>query len=138
MSIITAIVVVILGPYILTSIVNGRENTESKLTGIDSGKDVIIQINGENQLIDVEEYIAGVLPGLVDWKAESEVIEAQAVAVRAKIYYAMGQETVIWASSLEYTYYEGATLKQRLGETNYEKAKDIYEKAVKNTVGIVG
>lgn len=136
-SLITAMVVIVLGPFILTSIINGRQGKTSAITKIDTGKDVIVQINGENQLIDVEEYIVGVLPGLVDWHSDSKIIEAQAVAVRGKIYYAMGEETVIWGNKLEYTYYEGTELEKRLGKANVEKAIQVYEKAVINTKGIV-
>lgn len=133
---IMSIIVIIFGPFILTSLINGREDKTSKLEKVDSGRDVIVQTNGENRLIDVEQYIAGVLPGLVDYKKSQDMIEAQAVAVRAKIYYAMGEETVIWASSLEYTYYEGKALKERLG-SDYKKAIKKYENAVINTAGIV-
>ncbi|MBP3621441.1 MAG: hypothetical protein J6J16_06755 [Lachnospiraceae bacterium] len=136
-TIITAVAVVVLGPYILTSIINGRQGNVSAISSIDTGRDVIIQIDGQNQLIDVEEYIVGVLPGLVDWQSDMDIIEAQAVAVRGKIYYAMGEETVIWASNLEYTYYAGDELTKRLGKGNVEKAVKIYEKAVINTKGII-
>ena len=134
---IAIIAIVILGPYILTSIINGRQGNTSKLDGIDTGKDVIIQLDGENRLIDVEKYIAGVLPGLVDWRQNSDIIEAQAVAVRAKIYYAMGEDTIINASSLEYTYYTQDELNEKIGKDDKNKAIQTYEKAVLNTKGVI-
>ncbi len=135
-TIVTAVAVMVLGPYIMTSIINGRYNTSSAISSIDTGRDVIIQIDGENRLMDVEEYIAGVLPGLVDWQSDSNIIEAQAVAVRGKIYYAMGKETAIWANTFEYTYFDEVQLEKQFGKNNAKKAAEIYEKAVINTKGI--
>lgn len=135
-TIVTAVAVMVLGPYIMTSIINGRYSTSSAISSIDTGKDVVIQIDGENRLIDVEEYIAGVLPGLVDWQSDSNIIEAQAVAVRGKIYYAMGKETAIWANKFEYTYFDQEELEKQLGKSNADKAAEIYQKAVINTKGI--
>lgn len=137
MTIVATIAIVIMGPYLLTSIINGRQTQTSLLDGVDTGKDVVIQIDGENLLIDVEEYIAGVLPGLADWTADSTIIEAQAVAIRTKIYYAMAESTLIQANSLEYTYYTKQQIIEKLGEENGKKAQTIYEKAVYNTKGIV-
>lgn len=135
-TIVTAVAVMVLGPYIMTSIINGRYNTTSAISSIDTGRDIIIQIDGENRLMDVEEYIAGVLPGLVDWQSDSNIIEAQAVAVRGKIYYAMGKETAIWANTFEYTYFDEAQLEKQFGKNNAKKAAETYEKAVINTKGI--
>ena len=58
-----------------------------------------------NRLLDVEQYIAGVLPGLVEPEANVQIMEAQAVAVRTKIYFAMGESTVIDASNLDFKFY---------------------------------
>ncbi len=137
MTLVATVALVIMGPYLLTCIINGRQIQTSLLENVDTGKDVIIQINGENMLIDVERYIAGVLPGVVDWTADATLIEAQAVAVRAKIYYAMGENTLIEARNLEYTYYTKQQIYEKLGEVNGEKAQQIYERAVYKTQGMV-
>lgn len=123
-------------PYFMTIMINGgtREN-DSKIAKINTGKDVIVHIDGENKLIDVEEYILGVLPGIVSAEAESDVIEAQTVAVRTKIYRSMGEETIINANKLDFTYYSEKELKEKLGEKTYNKVMSIYESAINNTVG---
>lgn len=136
MAVIVTLAVVILGPYIFTSIMNGRQNDRSDLEKIDTGRDVIVETEGGNVLMDVEAYVAGVLPGIVDWEENPDIIRAQAVAVRGKIYYAMGQETVIHGNKLEYTYYGKDSLKKKLGG-DYKKAIKIYEKAVMDTKGII-
>ncbi len=123
-------------PYFMTIMINGgtRED-DSKIAKINTGKDVIVHIDGENKLIDVEEYILGVLPGIVSAEAESDVIEAQTVAVRTKIYRSMGEETIINANKLDFTYYSEKELKEKLGEKTYNKVMSIYESAINNTVG---
>ena len=133
MTVVATLAIMIMAPFILTTIINGRVHNSSVLEGTETGKDVIIQINGQNKLIDVEIYIAGVLPGLVDYNQSMEVIEAQAVAIRTKIYFAMGTETLINESALEYDYYSEEELISRLGKNQSREAIFIYETAVKNT-----
>lgn len=123
-------------PYFMTIMINsGTRENDSKIAQINTGKDVIVHIDGENKLIDVEEYILGVLPGIVSAEAEPDVIEAQTVAVRTKIYRSMGDETIINANKLDFTYYSEKELKEKLGEKTYNKVMSIYESAINNTVG---
>lgn len=123
-------------PYLMTVIINGgTRGNNSKLTKISTGRDVIIRIDGKNELIDVEQYILGVLPGVVSADADADVIEAQAVAVRTKVYRSMGNNTIIDAGKLDFTYFSEKELKEKLGEKNYNKIMSVYENAVENTVG---
>ncbi len=85
--------------------------------------------------MDVEEYIVGVLPGLVDYDSDMDVIEAQAVAVRTKIYYVMQEETMIRADSLEYEYYNNENIISKYKRNKYNTAQTKYERAVVNTAG---
>lgn len=127
---------VILFPYMLTTMMNGRYGVaESKVSSLSTGRDVLMQIDGVNMLMDVEQYIAGVLPGLVSPDSDASVIEAQAVAVRTKIYYEMGSNTVIQASDLEFTYYTKQDYIDKWGEAKYKRVKEIYDTAVLNTTG---
>lgn len=129
----TAIVIMI--PYIMTIAINGKQvESGSEIQKVDSGRDVLMQIDGANVLIDVEQYIAGVLPGMVDFSSENSFIEAQAVAIRTKIYYAMGSETVVNASELDYKYYSIQDYINKWGKNNYKQIKDKYDLAVINTV----
>ncbi len=123
-------------PYLMTVIINGgTRGNDSKITKISTGKDVIVRIDGKNELIDVEQYILGVLPGVVSADADAAVIEAQTVAVRTKIYRSMGNNTIIDAGKLDFTYFSEKELKEKLGEKNYNKIMSVYENAVENTVG---
>jgi len=131
---ITMSVLVVMIPYILTMTINGR-NVESgvQIKQIDTGRDVLIQIDGSNQLIDVEEYIAGILPGITEYSSDITYIEAQAVAVRTKIYFAMKENTIINASELDYEYYSEEEYLKKWGEKNYKQIKNKYDTAVINT-----
>lgn len=123
-------------PYLMTVIINGgTRGDSSRITKISTGRDVIVRIDGQNKLIDVEQYILGVLPGVVSADADAAVIEAQAVAVRTKIYHSMGNDTIIDAGKLDFTYFSENELKEKLGEKNYNRIMSVYENAVENTVG---
>lgn len=132
---ITFIAAIILLPYIITMLVNGHHGSMGAgISNIDSGKDVFIQIDGDNRLLDVEQYIAGVLPGIVAPDASVEIMEAQAVAIRTKIYFAMGENTVIDSSSLEFKYYTKEDFIHEWGKTVYANSSVKYEEAVINTL----
>lgn len=131
---IASFAIVVMLPYIMTIAMNGRyKDGDTNIEQLDSGMDVLIKEDGANRLMDVEEYIVGVLPGLVAADSDIEVIEAQAVAVRTKIYYSMGTETVIDATNLPYTYYSVNERLSRWGQKNFRNINSKYEQAVMNT-----
>lgn len=135
MAAITFVAAIILLPYIITMIINGQHgDIGTGIGNLDSGKDVLIQIDGDNRLLDVEQYIAGVLPGLVEPEANVQIMEAQAVAVRTKIYFAMGESTVIDASNLDFKYYTKEDFIHEWGKSVYANSSVKYEKAVINTL----
>ena len=81
-------VIMIMMPYLITMAINGKkEDSGLQLKNINTGRDVLININGKNELMDVEEYIAGVLPSVVGPENNDEMLAAQAVAIRTQIYY---------------------------------------------------
>lgn len=127
---------VVMIPCLLTLVINGRHHAIT-VEMIDSGRDVLINKNGENVLMDVEQYIVGVLPGIVDYGATREYIEAQAVAVRTKVYFAMGDSTVVDATSLAFDYYDDEKYMNKYGMGNYQSIKACFEEAVINTCGQV-
>jgi hypothetical protein len=121
-------------PYVMTLVINGRyDDRVSELEKVSTGRDVLVNLDGKNLLLDVELYIAGVLPGLVSPDSDTDVIEAQAVAVRTRIYYEMGDKTVINASELDFKYYTKNDFIEKWGSGKYRKVKLIYQEAVLNT-----
>lgn len=127
-------ILLIMLPCLITLAINGRyEGITVEM--LDSGRDVLIYIDGENQLMDVEEYLVGVLPQVVDYGATEEFIEAQTVAVRTKVYYSMGDKTVINASELSYEYFDDNKYMNKYGMENYQNIKKEFEEAIINTAG---
>ncbi|MBR3834029.1 MAG: SpoIID/LytB domain-containing protein [Lachnospiraceae bacterium] len=128
------VIIIVMLPCLLTLAINGRHQAIS-VDMINSGRDVLIYIDGENVLMDVEQYIVGILPGVVDYGATQEFIEAQAVAVRTKIYFAMGENTVVEESTLSFEYFDENKYMNKYGMENYQAIQDAFEQAVINTAG---
>lgn len=123
-------------PCLLTFCINGRNPApEETLSHIKTGRDVLIQTSDGNHLIDVEQYVAGILPGLVDASADDSYLQAQAVAIRTRVYYAMGEATVIQADQMEFQYYTEADYIAKWGKNKYKAIKERYEQAVISTCG---
>jgi hypothetical protein len=126
----------VFAPYMVTLMVNGGgSGSESLLAGVSTGRDVVISDSGKNYLVDVEKFVAMCLPSLIQWDSDEELLEAQAVAVRSRIIYSMGSETVVNASELGYTYLTEAKLKELTG-ASYLTARKKYEQAVYDTLGV--
>ena len=66
---------------------------------------------------------------------DDSYLQAQAVALRTKVYYAMGDATVIQASDLEFQYYTEEDYIAKWGRENYKSVKARYERAVIATKG---
>lgn len=120
--------------YILTFAINGKkESSEQEFQKLDTGKDVLINIEGQNELMDVEQYIAGVLPYEIDETATLEVACAQAVAIRTSIYFTMGDKTVIEGEKLNYKYMTDREGEKNYGREGYAKMRKICQQAVVET-----
>lgn len=131
----TVMATVLFLPYIITMMMSGRYGSyASKLASVSSGRDILIEIDGANMLMDVEQYIAGVLPGLVDPDSDMKVIEAQAIAVRTKIYFEMGERKVLSAEDLEFEFFTTEDMIERYGKSKYKNVRMIYETATVNTL----
>lgn len=128
------VILVIMLPCLLTLCLNGIRD-DVTIDMINTRRDVLIKSDGENVLMDVEKYIVGILPGIIEYGASQEYIEAQVVAVRTKIYYAMGESTVVDAQELGFQYFDQEKLINKYGIDNYKVIEDIFEEAVINTVG---
>ncbi len=128
------VILVIMLPCLLTLCLNGIRD-DVTIDMINTRRDVLIKSDGENVLMDVEKYIVGILPGIIEYGSSQEYIEAQVVAVRTKIYYAMGESTVVDAQELGFQYFDQEKLINKYGMDNYKVIEDIFEEAVINTVG---
>ena len=129
-------VIMVMMPYLITMAINGKkESNEINLKNDNTGRDVLINMNGKNELMDVEEYIAGVLPSVAGPESNDEMLAAQAVAIRTQIYYKMGNETVVREENLTYEYYTKEKYIEKWGKTSYNENIKRYENAVMSTIG---
>ena len=129
-------IIMVMMPYLITMAVNGkREDNSVRIENINTGRDVLININGKNELMDVEEYIAGVLPSVAEPDSNDEMLAAQAVAVRTQIYFLMGNETFIREENLTYEFFTKEKYIEKWGKTSYNENMPRYEKAVMSTIG---
>lgn len=100
-------------------------------------KEVLIEMNGLYKSIDVEEYLAGVLPGTIAVDYDEEALKAQAILIRTNVLKEMEEKGTADAKDLSYQY---LTVEDRIalfGERNYERYQDIFERAVVDTAGLV-
>ena len=128
--------VMILMPYLITLAINGRHKDAARdIERIDTGRDILINIDGDNKLMDVEEYIVGVLPGVAGPESGDDVLAAQAVAIRTKLIFMMGDSSVLNEDNLEFTFYTKSDYIERWGKNSYSDNYKRYERAVISTVG---
>ncbi len=131
---IVAIALTLTIAYVLTMAINGKkQSVESEFDALETGKDILISIDGKNELIDVEKYIAGVLPYEIEATASLDVVCAQAVAIRTGIYYEMGEETVLEGSKLNYKYMSDREGEKKYGRDEYIRIRNICQRAVIET-----
>ncbi len=101
------------------------------------GKSVLMELNGLYKSMDVEEYILGVLPGIISADYEESALEAQAVLIRTNLLKEMEEKGSADAKDLSYSYLTEEERRALFGERNYERYEKIYAKAVTNTAGKV-
>jgi len=113
--ILVAVVCAIVVPCLVTFCVNGKQGDgTASLERISTGRDVLVQTKAGNELVDVEKYVAHIMPGIVDASADDSYLQAQAVALRTKVYYAMGDRNTGVRSGISILY--GRRLYRKMGQ----------------------
>lgn len=133
---IAAALILIFVPCLMTNLICGKKlDAGRELAKVSTNRDILYQGDGENTLMNAEEYLAGILPGQVDASVSQEYMEAQAVMLRTQIYATMGDETVIRADELPFTYYTEQDYIKKWGQSDYIAIKEKYDQAVLSTLG---
>lgn len=131
-------IVIIFLPYFLTLMITGLTGegkpTESIHT-INTGKTVSVEYGGEYKVLDVEEYLLGVLPGVAGSDQEPEVWKALAVIERTNIYRQMGGNTTVDEADLTEDYLTEEEIRELWGERRYQKECSEVEQAILTTAG---
>jgi stage II sporulation protein D len=111
----------------------GNNSLESQYMG----KTIQIELQGLNKNIDLEEYVAGVLPGIISIDYDREALKTQAVLVRTNVLKEMTEKNTSDAEDLSYHYMSVEERIALFGDRNYEKNERKIRQAVADTAGMV-
>lgn len=131
-----AVVITLLIPFSITMVMTGVIGTNSIIDNFQSS--IKIQLNQDNggQIVDLEEYVIGVLAAQIPVDYEMSAIEAQAVVARTNITrYSISEKTTDQAD-MPFAYVSKAKMLENWGENNYEKNYNRFRLAVSKTVGV--
>lgn len=101
------------------------------------GKDVMIEVSGLYKNIDVEEYVAGIMAGVISPEYNIEALKTQAVLVRTNVLKEMEEKKSNDDSDMSYEYLTKEDRETLWGRKKYDKYEVAIEKAVAETAGKV-
>lgn len=131
--VILAVMIPYLGTIAITGIVG---ETITSVEELDTGKTVSLELDGQYVVMDVEAYLAGVLPSVMDGSEELEVWKALAVIERTNIYKKMEGRGNIDENDLGMKYLQEEEIVDIWGERNYETYRKKVEEAILETTGM--
>ena len=68
----------IIVPCLVTFCMNGRQaNPNPEIEQLSTGRDVLVQTKTGNELVDVEVYVAHIMPGIVDASADDSYLQTR-------------------------------------------------------------
>jgi len=123
-------------PYIITLVWTGKVEGSSKSQEI-TGNKTIIEDQYTMSVMDIEEFLIGVVAAQMPADYEAEALRAQAIIARTYIYNKMGDAEEISSGNLKINYWSLSECKKQWGKDNYS---DYYEKiktAVGSTAGMI-
>lgn len=101
------------------------------------GKDVMIEVSGLYKNIDVEEYVVGIMAGVISPEYNIEALKTQAVLVRTNVLKEMEEKKSNDDSDMSYEYLTKEDRETLWGRKKYDKYEAVIEKAVSDTAGKV-
>lgn len=101
------------------------------------GKDVMIEVSGLYKNIDVEEYVAGIMAGVISPEYNIEALKTQAVLIRTNVLKEMEEKKSNDDSDMSYEYLTKEDRETLWGRKKYDKYEAVIEKAVSDTAGKV-
>ena len=111
----------------------GRFSLEQQLMG----KRVLLEMDGIYKSMDVEEYVAGVLSGVIPPDYERETLQLQAVLVRTNVLREMQEKKTEDGADLSYHYMTMEERKQLWGQQHFLEYQRKFRQAVARTAGKV-
>ena len=101
------------------------------------GKDVMLEVSGLYKNIDVEEYVAGIMAGVISPEYNIEALKTQAVLIRTNVLKEMEEKKSNDDSDMSYEYLTKEDRETLWGRKKYDKYEAVIEKAVSDTAGKV-
>lgn len=132
------IILAVMIPYLGTIVLTGKVGvTTISVAGLDSGKTVSLDLNGQYMVLDVEAYLKGVLPTAMEGSEDIEMWKTLAIIERTNIYKKMDGMGNIDEEDLGMKYLSEEEIRQLWGEQNYDSYMKKLEQAIIETAGIV-
>lgn len=131
------LVLMVMIPYLGTMALTGTIGmAAASVEELNTGKTVSLELDGQYVVMDVEAYLAGILPADMEGSDNLEVWKALAVIERTNIYKKMEGNGNIDEGDLEMRYLPEEERSEAWGERNYEAYRKVVEQAILETAGI--
>ena len=124
-------------PYIITLARTGKVERGQETPAVNSGKRILLDRNGTNSYMDVEEYLPGVVAKQIPADYGREALRAQAIIARTYIYGKMNGQNEVKESELQIQYLEKEQMKKLWGSESFAIGYEAIEDAVGSTAKTV-
>ena len=98
---------------------------------------ILVELDGLYKRMDVEEYVLGILAGVIPPDYDTETLKVQAVLVRTNLLKEMEEQGTKDAADLSFQYISVEERKRMWGQRNYDQYERRLEHAVVETAGKV-
>lgn len=136
-KVLTACLVALLIPYIITLAWTGRIEENKEIPMITSGKKIYLDRKNKESYMDVEEYLPGVVAKQMPADYGREALRAQAIIARTYIYQRLDQHNEARESELHMEYLEEKQMEKLWGSEAFMGNYKTVEEAVYSTAGVV-
>lgn len=130
-----AVVIVLLLPYVITTMFKGGINFAKDEEHIESTKMVIVNDNNVKLELDIEQYIIGVVASQIPINYEREAIKAQSVIARTSVIKKIGSRDSINTSEMNLEYMNMVEMEQYWGYDKFYENYNKLDEIVKETKG---
>ena len=124
-------------PYCITIVWAGQIQGEVKEHTISSGKTVILERKEGNRILDIEEYLIGMLALQIPPEYGIEALKAQAIVDRTYLYQILDGRTEIKEEELDTDYMEWSQMIEEWGQLMAAEHYQTFRKAVSSTAATI-
>lgn len=129
------LIIILLLPYVCSILFSGK-SLEAEAVSQQQGSYVETEHDGITELLNVEEYLVGVVAAQMPVNYELEALKAQAVAARTYVYKIMDGRNTIGSNELKQEFMSIEDMERVWGYEKVQEYRDKIEAAVEGTKGI--